>query len=245
VSPEPRPATRPALLLEEVALRLATTGLTSSPVASRALPRRRATLPQLARTATRGKNKRAVALLLPHPTTAMGMSSGMTRKAVAFRRADRPARPVLLPVHSAHRLDGTGVAPRDAAFLPSQALLPPNAIQGGNGLRMTSASPSQPLRLLITLSLQTGMAMAGRRFVVPTSSRSLVLGIDGLDYYIIEDTLYPSLYRQYRRAPDILSEGFEHSCLLGQSLLLSDNLCLLSDNFCFDIGQFLERLPLR
>jgi hypothetical protein len=101
---------------------------------------------------------------------------GMTAKAVAFRRADRPARPVLLPVHSAQGLDGTGVAPRGAVFLLSQALLPPNAIQGGNGLRMTSASPSQPLRLLINLSLQTGMAMAGRRSVVPTSSRSLVLG---------------------------------------------------------------------
>ena len=101
---------------------------------------------------------------------------GMTAKAVAFRRADRPARPVLLPVHSAHRLDGTGAAPRDAAFLPSQALLPPNANQGGNGLRMTSANPSRPLRLLITLSLQTGMAITGGRSVVPTSSRSLVLG---------------------------------------------------------------------
>lgn len=115
-------------------------------------------------------------LLLHSKASNVIMHSGMTAKAVAFRRADSPARPVLLPVHSAHRLDGTGVAPRGAVFLPSRALLLPNAIQGGNGLRMTSASQSQPLRLLITLSLQTAMEMAGRRFVVPTRSRSLVLG---------------------------------------------------------------------
>jgi len=179
VFPQPPPATHPALLPGKAALRLIITGPTRGPVASRTLRRRRPILPRVARRATRGMKKRVAALPPAHPT-AMMMNSGIPAKAAAFRTADRPIRPVLLPVQSVHRLDGTGVPTRNAASLTTPTLLLRNAPLGGYGtVGSTSASQTQPLHLLKPLNLLTIMAMAGRsdlRSFVPIHSRSPVLG---------------------------------------------------------------------
>jgi hypothetical protein len=112
-------------------------------------------------------------LIYSQPSNAV-VYLGIPPKAAAFRTVDRPIRPVLLLVQSVLRLDGTGVTTRSAAFHTTPTLLLRNALLGGNGpVPATSASQSQPLRLLKLLNpLTTIVAMTGRselRSIVPTA----------------------------------------------------------------------------
>jgi hypothetical protein len=99
------------------------------------------------------------------------MYLGMPLKVAAFRRAGRPIHPILLQVQSAHRMDGTGVTTRNAAFHANPTPLFRNALMAGSGLvPATGASQSQPLLLLIILSLLTTIVdISELRSIVPTA----------------------------------------------------------------------------
>ena len=143
-------------------------------------------------------NTTAAAMPHPHPTATVVNSGertpllilskssnavaylGITTEAAAFRMVVRPALPVLPPVRSVHRMNGTGISTRNAAFRTTPTLLLHNALLGGYGtVGATGASRSQPLRRLTTLNLLATIIMVGRselRSLVPRF-RSLALGL--------------------------------------------------------------------
>ena len=87
--------------------------------------------------------------------------------------ADHPAPPILPPVRTAPKKNGTG-APQVAAFLTIPTLLLPIVVRDGNGtLRATSVVQSQPLPLRQDLNLLTAtittVGGSGLRSLAPTT----------------------------------------------------------------------------